>query len=178
MNGDILLQDRQTRTFLKELIIEYAEGLEAIKTKWKNKFEKTFENLVKINFVHAAYEFWKDKKRKTFLEKAITRIHWKLQIAEDKINKENINEEWQIKYDHATNNVQIEDVIKTFLDVQDTRGNISCPFHDDQNPSLHIYKNTNKFHCFSCGACGSSIDFIMKYKDCDFKQAIEIISTI
>lgn len=38
----------------------------------------------------------------------------------------------------------------------------SCPLHEDKVPSLIIYKKTNSFYCFSCGAGGSSLDFIMK----------------
>ena len=38
-----------------------------------------------------------------------------------------------------------------------------CPFHDDKNPSLIITPAKNLFHCLSCGAGGSVIDFAAKF---------------
>lgn len=41
-------------------------------------------------------------------------------------------------------------------------GNIPCPLgtHKDNKPSFHIYPDTNSFHCFSCQANGSPIDYV------------------
>ena len=36
---------------------------------------------------------------------------------------------------------------------------INCPFHEDSNPSLKIYAETNTFNCFGCGATGDAIEF-------------------
>lgn len=38
------------------------------------------------------------------------------------------------------------------------RGNVSCPFHEDAKPSMHLYEKTNSFYCFSCKKSGTSID--------------------
>ena len=36
---------------------------------------------------------------------------------------------------------------------------ISCPFHPDQHPSLHVYPNPEQgWHCFSCRRGGSIYD--------------------
>lgn len=48
----------------------------------------------------------------------------------------------------------------------------SCPFHKDKNPSFAIYKNTNKFICFSCHEKGDSINFIMKINHLSFFEAV------
>ncbi len=29
-----------------------------------------------------------------------------------------------------------------------------CPFHDEQEPSLHIRPSTGTYYCFGCGAKG------------------------
>ena len=51
-----------------------------------------------------------------------------------------------------------------------------CPFHEDKHPSFVIYLETNSFHCFSgCGG-GSSIDFVMKLHNYDFKKALEYLN--
>lgn len=44
------------------------------------------------------------------------------------------------------------------LDKHRTRGNVSCPFHSDGKPSMHLYEKTNSFYCFSCKKSGSPID--------------------
>lgn len=36
---------------------------------------------------------------------------------------------------------------------------IVCPFHEDKNPSMKIYPNTNTFNCFGCGKNGDQIEF-------------------
>jgi len=40
---------------------------------------------------------------------------------------------------------------------------LKCPFHDDKDPSLKIYPETNTFNCFGCGATGDVIEFIERY---------------
>src|SRR6516162_487331 len=35
---------------------------------------------------------------------------------------------------------------------QPINGKISCPFHEDDTPSLHVYRD--HYHCFGCGAHG------------------------
>jgi hypothetical protein len=47
-----------------------------------------------------------------------------------------------------------------------------CPFHEDQRPSFGVNDKGNYWHCFAgCGG-GSIIDFWMKLKAEDFKQAV------
>jgi DNA polymerase len=42
----------------------------------------------------------------------------------------------------------------------DAGGRVSCPFHDDPNPSCRIY--ADHFHCFGCGEHGDRIDWLMR----------------
>lgn len=52
-----------------------------------------------------------------------------------------------------------------------------CPFHKgDDTPSLCIYPETNKWYCFGCGASSSIYDWIMKYNNLSFKEAVEIVA--
>ena len=37
-----------------------------------------------------------------------------------------------------------------------------CPFHGEKTPSL-MFDKKGRFHCFGCGAGGSSIDFLASY---------------
>ncbi len=43
---------------------------------------------------------------------------------------------------------------------------ISCPFHNDKDPSLHIFKNQS-WYCFGCGKGGDVYDFLgyLRYGD-------------
>ena len=39
---------------------------------------------------------------------------------------------------------------------------ISCPFHTEKTPSLHIYDDTNSFYCHGCQIGGDSVTFVSK----------------
>lgn len=44
--------------------------------------------------------------------------------------------------------------------VPDSGGKVQCPFHEDWNPSLHVYDDPERgWYCFQCGRGGSVIDF-------------------
>jgi DNA primase len=49
-----------------------------------------------------------------------------------------------------------------------------CPFHDDHRPSMAIvtHKGIPFFKCFSCGAAGNAIDFMMRYHRLEFPEAL------
>ena len=47
-----------------------------------------------------------------------------------------------------------------------------CPFHDDNDPSLHIYPDRNRWHCYGCQKGGDAIAFVMESLGCDFKHAV------
>jgi hypothetical protein len=48
-----------------------------------------------------------------------------------------------------------------------------CPFHDDHHLSFSVNAEKNYWHCFAgCGG-GSVIDFWMKWRDTDFRQAVK-----
>ena len=48
----------------------------------------------------------------------------------------------------------------------------NCPFHKEKVPSFHLIVKNNRAHCFSCGWTGSTIDYLMKINDWDFKRAV------
>lgn len=55
------------------------------------------------------------------------------------------------------------------------KGNISCPFHKDRNPSFQIKKN-NTFTCHSCGEYGDSIDLYQKLNNKTFIESVKALS--
>ena len=50
-------------------------------------------------------------------------------------------------------------------------GMACCPFHQDKNPSMKIYKQ--RFHCFGCQADGDVIDFTSRLYGLSAKEAAE-----
>lgn len=50
---------------------------------------------------------------------------------------------------------------------------IKCFFHEDSEPSLAIYPETNTYHCFGCGAHGDVFGFLMRYKGMTFREAVK-----
>jgi hypothetical protein len=50
-----------------------------------------------------------------------------------------------------------------------------CPFHEDSTPSLSINPNRNVWQCFGCGAAGTSIDWTMREKGAQFREAVELL---
>ena len=48
-----------------------------------------------------------------------------------------------------------------------------CPFHDEKSPSFNVRTSHGTYHCFGCGAHGSSIDFVMELEQLGFVEAVE-----
>jgi twinkle protein len=48
-----------------------------------------------------------------------------------------------------------------------------CPFHNEKSPSFKVSKTKNIFKCFGCGVFGDSIEFLMKYKELVYLDAIK-----
>lgn len=53
-----------------------------------------------------------------------------------------------------------------------------CPLHEERIASLHVYPQTNTFHCFDCGAGGDIITFVEKAENLTFGQALEALENI
>ena len=48
-----------------------------------------------------------------------------------------------------------------------------CPFHDEKTPSFTVVPDKQFYHCFGCGAHGTSLGFLMEYDHLSFVEAIE-----
>ncbi len=51
-----------------------------------------------------------------------------------------------------------------------------CPFHDDQNPSMFVVPAKQLYKCFSCGAGGDAITFVMDYHQMSFREALAFLA--
>ena len=48
-----------------------------------------------------------------------------------------------------------------------------CPFHDEKTASFWVSPDKQFFHCFGCGAHGTSLGFLMQYEQLPFPEAVE-----
>ncbi len=48
-----------------------------------------------------------------------------------------------------------------------------CPFHKEKSPSFTVSPSKQFYHCFGCGAHGTSISFLMEYQGKSFPDAVE-----
>ncbi|MEN9215629.1 MAG: DNA primase [Gloeomargarita sp. DG_1_6_bins_138] len=47
-----------------------------------------------------------------------------------------------------------------------------CPFHEDKKPSFHVNPQKQLYHCFSCGAGGDAIKFLMELGKRSFHEVV------
>ncbi len=47
-----------------------------------------------------------------------------------------------------------------------------CFIHEDSNPSLVFFKDSNRWHCFGCSTGGDTIELVKRFLDVDFKEAL------
>lgn len=52
----------------------------------------------------------------------------------------------------------------------------NCPFHDEKTPSFTVSPSKGFYHCFGCGAHGTSIGFLMEYDHMTFVEAVETLA--
>jgi DNA primase catalytic core len=50
-----------------------------------------------------------------------------------------------------------------------------CPFHNDENPSLHVTPAKRLWRCMACQATGNVIQFVQRYDGVSFRHAIELL---
>jgi DNA primase len=52
-----------------------------------------------------------------------------------------------------------------------------CPFHDDHNPSFHVYPDRQSYRCWVCDEMGDCFTFVMKLDGSGFREALEMLAT-
>ena len=55
-------------------------------------------------------------------------------------------------------------------------GKAICPFHAEKTPSFSV-KN-GRFHCFGCQERGDTVDFVMKAKSMNFRDAVSYLNEL
>lgn len=51
-----------------------------------------------------------------------------------------------------------------------------CPFHEDRNPSLHVYPDRSSYRCWVCDAGGDCFRWVMEIDKVSFPEAVESLA--
>lgn len=51
-----------------------------------------------------------------------------------------------------------------------------CPFHDDHNPSMHVYADRQTFRCWVCNVGGDCFTYVMEEAKVGFREALEMLA--
>lgn len=73
--------------------------------------------------------------------------------------------------------VDIEELVSRYTDVRGRgRSPVAlCPFHNEKTPSFVIYRETQSYYCFGCGAGGDAINFIRNIENLDYTEAVRFL---
>ncbi len=71
--------------------------------------------------------------------------------------------------------VPIEELIGRYVTLKRSSSNFvaCCPFHHEKTPSFTVTPSKQMFYCFGCKEHGNAIDFLMKFKNVGFVEAVE-----
>jgi DNA primase len=75
-------------------------------------------------------------------------------------------------------NTQILPLNKKYHAISEERNTGLCPFHADNDPSLHYWKSKNIFHCFGCGFGGDVVKTHMKLRKIYYNESLSIEKAI
>lgn len=67
----------------------------------------------------------------------------------------------------------IRTIIEHYCGDINSNNKACCAIHGEVTPSLHVYEESESWHCFgACAEGGDAIEFIRKVEDCGFKEAV------
>lgn len=77
--------------------------------------------------------------------------------------------------DEIKSRCNIVDVIGSVVTLKKTGANYQglCPFHNEKTPSFVVSETKQMFTCFGCHASGDVIEFVKKYYNLSFMEALE-----
>lgn len=86
----------------------------------------------------------------------------------------------ELSIQNLKNRLDIVEVVGHYLELKRAGSSYKClcPFHDDKNPSMNVSPNMQIYHCFSCGAGGDAIKFVMEYEKLSYPEAIEKLASM
>jgi DNA primase len=74
--------------------------------------------------------------------------------------------------------VDVAELISEYLTLKPAGGGSFksvCPFHQDKDPSFHVSKEKQIWHCFGCDMGGDIFAFVMEIESVEFPEALRIL---
>jgi len=73
--------------------------------------------------------------------------------------------------------ISIVEVIGEYVRLKQVGQNYKglCPFHSEKTPSFIVSPQKGIFHCFGCGEGGNVFNFLMKFKNITFPDAVKLL---
>ena len=70
--------------------------------------------------------------------------------------------------------LDIVDVVSQYVVLKKSGANYwgLCPFHNDKKPSMSVSPTRGIFKCFSCGAGGDALNFLVRIQNREYKDVI------
>lgn len=70
--------------------------------------------------------------------------------------------------------LDIVDVVSQYVVLKKSGANYwgICPFHNDKKPSMSVSPSKGIYKCFSCGAGGDALNFLVKIQNRAYKEVI------
>lgn len=80
--------------------------------------------------------------------------------------------------DMVLDRIDIVEIISDRLQLKKNGRNFKtcCPFHNEKTPSFVVSPDKQIYHCFGCHAGGNAINFLMKYENLEFPEALRILA--
>ena len=77
--------------------------------------------------------------------------------------------------DRILDAADIVDVISEFVSLRKRGTSYKglCPFHDDSTPSFSVSPVRGLYKCFSCGAAGNVVNFIMRHEQMSYPESLK-----
>lgn len=77
------------------------------------------------------------------------------------------------------NQINIIDVVGRTVPLKRAGNNFKgvCPFHNEKTPSFVVSEQKQIFTCFGCGATGDVIEYVKRYYNLDFSEAVEKLAS-
>jgi len=82
--------------------------------------------------------------------------------------------------DNLKNRCDIVDIVSRFVPLKKNGREYvgCCPFHHERTPSFMVYSETQSYHCFGCKESGDVIQFVKKYENLSFVDAVENLANM
>jgi DNA primase len=77
--------------------------------------------------------------------------------------------------DDLLGRINILDIVSPYVKLRRTGKNYVglCPFHKEKTPSFSVSTEKQIYYCFGCQEGGNAINFLMKYENLNFQEALE-----